>query len=197
MDHTYTSAVILLLLILDPMGNVPVFLSLVKDIPRERHLRIVLRECAIAAGVLLLFLFVGQQLLRAMHLTSSALELAGGVILFVIALRMVFPQQGLGWGEGLGREPFIVPLASPMIAGPSAMASVILLASRQPEAVGLWAGAILSAMLVVTVVLSASAMLARLLGQAGVLALERLMGLLLSAMAVQMMVNGLKTALAS
>jgi MarC family membrane protein len=191
------SSVFLLLLVLDPLGNVPFVLSLLRGMPAERKRRIILRECAIATGVLILFLFVGDWLLAAMHLSNPALEISGGLILFLIALRMVFPPAGHEVAETEPRpEPFIVPLAVPMIAGPSALA-MVLLASRQSGDVLTWVGAVLLASAVNAAILLISDPLARLFGRSGMEAMERLMGLILTTMAVQMLISGIKVAFAT
>ena len=188
------SSVFLLLLVLDPLGNMPFVLSLLRNIPQERRPRIILRECAIATFVLVGFLFVGDWLLYAMQLSDPTLEIAGGLILFLIALRMTFPPPAQSVAEHeTPSEPFIVPLAVPMIAGPSALATV-LLASRHSNGQSLlWVGAVVLACLVNGLLL-ASGWFARLFGKAGMEALERLMGLILTAIAVQMLIKGIRIA---
>ena len=194
MNGELFSSVFLLLLVLDPLGNIPFVLSLLRNVPAERRPRIILRECAVAVLVLIVFLLVGDWLLLAMHLTNPALEIAGGLILFLIALRMVFPPISHALADHeIDGEPFIVPLAIPMIAGPSALATV-LLASRQSGQVLVWVGAIVLASLVNAGFLLASGWFARLFGKAGMEALERLMGLILTTMAVQMLISGIRIA---
>ena len=197
MNGELFSSVFLLLLVLDPLGNIPFVLSLLRNVPKARRTPIILRECAIAVLVLIVFLFVGDWLLRAMHLSNPALEIAGGLILFLIALRMVFPPASHANHEfaeyQIDAEPFIVPLAIPMIAGPSALATV-LLASRQSGQAMVWVGAIILASVVNAAFLLASGWFARLFGKAGMQALERLMGLILTTMAVQMLISGITIA---
>ncbi|WP_028999655.1 MarC family protein [Azohydromonas australica] len=191
MEHTFVSALVLLLLVLDPLGSLPVFISVMRGVDPRRRTRVVLRESAIAFGVLLGFMFSGQAFLRLMHLSERSLEVAGGVILLVIAMRMIFASaQHLYAGEA--REPFIFPLAVPLMAGPSAMATVLLLASRAPDRMPDWVGALTVAMAVCALVLWASERLRRLLGDSVVTALEKLMGLVLTAIAVEMILAGLK-----
>lgn len=188
------SSVFLLLLVLDPLGNVPFVLSLLREQTPAQKRRIILRECTIATAVLVAFLFVGDGLLAVMHLSDPALEISGGLILFLIALRMVFPPAGHNLAEAEPRPaPFIVPLAVPMIAGPSALA-MVLLASRQSGDPLPWVGAVLLASAVNTGILLVSDPLARILGRSGLEAMERLMGLILTTMAVQMLISGLKVA---
>lgn len=194
MDGELFASAFLLLLVLDPLGNIPFVLSLLRQVPRTRHARIIVGECAIAVLVLIAFFLVGDMLLVAMRLTDPALEIAGGLILFLIALRMVFPPSGQELSEHqVDGEPFIVPLAIPLIAGPSALATV-LLASRQTGQTLVWIGAIVLASAINAIVLLASGWIARLFGKAGMLALERLMGLILTTLAVQMLISGIRIA---
>ncbi|NML15852.1 MarC family protein [Azohydromonas caseinilytica] len=191
MDHTFLSALVLLLLVLDPLGSLPVFISVLRNVDPARRTRVALRETAIAFLVLLAFMFSGQGFLRLMHLSERSLEVAGGVILLVIAMRMIFASaHSLYAGET--REPFIFPLAVPLLAGPSAMATVLLLASRAPDRMPDWVGALTAAMIVCGVVMLAAERLRRLLGDSVVTALEKLMGLVLTAIAVEMILAGLK-----
>jgi multiple antibiotic resistance protein len=191
LEHDFLSAFIVLLIVTDPLGNVPVVISLLKDVPKERRLWVITRECLIATAMLLMFMLGGEQLLQAMRLTNESLEIAGGVILFLIALGMAFPSMGVSFAspEAEG-EPLLVPLAIPLIAGPSALATVVLLASRQPDRAWSWSAAIVLAMVVGWAVLASAQVLSRRLGRSGLVALERFMGLLLSAMAVEMLISG-------
>ncbi len=198
MQHDFLSAFMVLLIVLDPLGNVPIVLSLLRNTPKERRFLVVTRECAFALVVLLAFMWGGDWLLHVMHLTDASLEIAGGVILFLIAMGMAFPGMGVSFsGPEEEVEPMLVPLAIPMIAGPSSLATVLLLASRQPDRAWTWAGAIALTMVVVWLVLLSASALSRRLGKSGLVALERLMGLLLAAMAVQMLISGLHTAFPS
>jgi len=127
-----------------------------------------------------------------MRLSERSLEVAGGVILLIIAVRMVFASGGEVYAAAQGREPFIFPLAVPLLAGPSAMATVLLLASRQPERLWTWMGALTVAMAVSGAVLLAADRIRQLLGSSMVAAIEKLMGLVLTAIAVEMILAGLK-----
>jgi len=183
---------ILLVLVLDPFGNVPLVASALKAVPEHRRARIVLRELAIAYAVLVLFLVGGGPLLALLNLSETSLSIAGGVILFLIALRMVFPRgEGL-LGEIPEGEPLIVPIAIPLIAGPSALATVIVLASRSPQGVTAGLAALTLAMAVSALVLVFAERIARRLGKRGTAALERLMGLLLTAIAVELTLSGIE-----
>lgn len=183
---------ILLVLVLDPFGNVPLVASALKAVPEHRRARVVLRELAIAYAVLVLFLVGGGPLLALLNLSETSLSIAGGVILFLIALRMVFPRgEGL-LGEIPEGEPLIVPIAIPLIAGPSALATVIVLASRSPQGVTAGLAALTLAMAVSALVLVFAERIARRLGKRGTAALERLMGLLLTAIAVELTLSGIE-----
>lgn len=196
MEHTFASATILLLLITDPLGNIPVFVNSLRAVPPERRSRVILREVLIAFGLLLSFMFVGQSFLKAMSLSDVALQIGGAVVLFLIALRMVFPpppppppQDSL---VPLA-EPLIVPLAIPALAGPSAMATVLLLVSQAPERRMEWVAALTVTMAVCAVVLLLAERLQRVVGLRVVSAFERLMGLILVSISVEMLIRGLKS----
>ena len=188
------SAVVTLFLVMDPLGNVPVFLSVLKTVDSERRRMVLLRELAFAYLVLMAFLFAGSSLLRFLGLQPEAVSIAGGIVLFLIALRMIFPGEGTLSGEPLDGEPFVVPLAIPLIAGPSALATVLLL-SRTTSSSGLLIVAVTIAWLVTGAILLSSTFLYRILGKRGLTAMERLMGMLLVMLAVQMLINGVRTLL--
>ena len=192
MNHTLLSAFIVLLLVLDPLGSLPVFIPIMRDVPPERRTWVALREVGIAFVVLAAFMFLGEGFLRLMHLSERSLEVAGGVILLMVAIRMIFSHEGGVYGVPEGREPLIFPLAVPLLAGPSAMATVLLLASRQPERMMSWLGALAGAMAVSGVVLLACDRIRALVGDSVVAAVEKLMGLVLTAVAVEMVLAGLK-----
>ena len=192
MDHNFVSAFILLLLVLDPLGSLPIFIAVLRRVPPARHGRVALRESAIAFGVLLGFMFTGEGFLRLMHLSERSLEVAGGVILLIIAMRMIFASGGEIYAIEGDREPIIFPLAVPLLAGPSAMATVLLLASRQPERIPQWVLALTLAMIVSGLVMVSAERIRRLVGTAVVTAVEKLMGLVLTAIAVEMILAGLK-----
>jgi len=186
------SAVVLLLLVIDPFGNVPVVMAAIGNAPAARRRRIVLRECLIAYAILAAFMVGGRTFLDWLQLSRESLAIAGGIILFLIALRMVFRHPEGLFGDVPGSEPFIVPLAVPAIAGPSALATVMLMASREPARLPEWMAALTVAMVVATLVLLAATRLTRLLGERGMVAIERLMGLVLTALAVQMLLDGIR-----
>jgi MarC family membrane protein len=196
MQEDFLSAFILILLVLDPFGALPVFISVMRGVAPERRRRVALRETLIAFVLLLVFLLGGRSFLTLMHVSPQSLEVAGGVILLIIALRMVFAHGDAVGVAANGGEPLIVPLAVPLLAGPSAMATVMLLASRQPGQIVTWALALLLAMAVSLLVMLSADRLRRWLGDPVISAIERLMGLVLTAVAVEMVLTGLKRYLA-
>ena len=192
MEHTFASATILLLLITDPLGNIPIFVNSLRAVPPERRARVIVREVLIAFGLLLAFMFVGQSFLKAMSLSDVSLQIGGAVVLFLIALRMIFPPPPQDSPVPVA-EPLIVPLAIPALAGPSAMATVLLLVSQAPERRLEWVAALTVTMLVCAVVLLLAERLQRVVGLRVVSAFERLMGLILVSISVEMLIRGLKS----
>lgn len=192
MDHTFLSAFILLLLVLDPLGSLPIFIPILRTVSPQRRRWVVLREVGIAFAVLFAFMFFGDAFLRVMRLSERSLEVAGGVILLMVAIRMIFSHGEGVYGVPEGKEPLIFPLAVPLMAGPSAMATVLLLASRQPDRVMEWVGALFCALSVSGTVLLLCDRIRRWVGDSVVSATEKLMGLVLTAIAVEMILAGLK-----
>lgn len=192
MEHSFVSALVLLLLVLDPLGSLPIFIPIMRGVAAERRRWVALREVGIAFLVLFGFMIFGGGFLRLMHLSERSLEVAGGVILLIIAIRMIFSSGSAAYGLPQGREPLIFPLAVPLLAGPSAMATVLLLASRQPGRVIEWVAALAVAMLISGAVLLLAGRIRRLLGDSVISATEKLMGLVLTAIAVEMILAGLK-----
>lgn len=193
MEHAMStlSAAILLFLIMDPLGNIPLFLAVLRDVPTRRRPWVLVRELIIALVVLFGFLFGGEYLLRALQLKQESVAIAGGIVLFLIGVRMIFPpKEGIFGGGDLNAEPFIVPLAIPAVAGPSTMAAVMLLANSEPGRTADWSMALFGAWLATALILMSSTFLYRLLGNSVLVAMERLMGMLLVALAVQMFLNG-------
>jgi multiple antibiotic resistance protein len=192
---TVSSAAILLFLVLDPLGNILLFSAALQSVPAARRAKVVTRELLIAYAILVAFLFVGEPLLRVLGISGPALTIAGALVLFLIALRMVFPSSDSTLTESVRGEPLIVPLAIPYVAGPSALATVLLLMNREPARWPEWLAALTLAWLASTIILVSGSRIGAFLGQKGLLALERLMGLLLVALAVQMFLEGLRGAL--
>lgn len=196
---TLTSAAITLFLVMDPLGNIPIFLSLLEEIEPRRRLRVIVREMLIALGILIAFLFFGRYFLAALHISEPALSIGGGVVLFLIALRMIFPRTESSTEHDAradhvpGQEPLLVPLAVPLVAGPSAMAMVILFATQYPGRLLSWLVALLIAWFASSVILLSAEALRKYLGRRVIKAVERLMGMILTTLAVEMFLSGLES----
>jgi len=188
---TIISATIILLLIMDPFGNLVTINTLLADLPPLKRRRIILRETLIAYAILMLFLFGGNPLLSFFGVDSHTLRIAGGVILFLIALGMVFPDRS-ATPSSLEVEPFIVPISMPLIAGPSAIAALLVIARSDPQQIWNWLGALTLAIAISGAILWSSPWIFQQLGRRGALAVERLMGMLLIILSVQMMLDGIE-----
>lgn len=189
---SFLSAAITLFLMMDPIGNVPAFAALLQDVDARRRSNVVAREHLVALGVLLFFLLFGPRVMGLLHIEESALSLAGGLVLFIVSMEMIFPGRRSGYDPASRGEPFIVPLAVPLIAGPSTMAVLMLMASHDPNRRGIWMMALLVAWTASLIVLLLANRLRPLLGPNGLAALERLMGMVLLVMAVQMSMSGMR-----
>ncbi len=194
---TLYKATLTLILVMDPLGNIPIVISLLKGLSTQRYIRVILRETIIAALVLLLFLYIGGPLLEGLNISHPALQIGGGIILFLIAIKMIFPERDNRPVDDIEGEPFIVPLAIPLIAGPSALAAVILLQTSNKVTGNVGLFAVLLAASVSLVVLLSARLLIQLLGPRAVIAMERLMGMILTTVSVQMFLDGVKLFLAS
>ncbi len=186
------SAVVTLFLIMDPLGNIPLFLSALKTVAPERRRRVLVREILFAYLVLLVFIFLGNIGLQVLGLDEETLSIAGGIVLFLIAVRMIFPGEGNLGGDALEGEPFVVPLAIPLIAGPSTMATLLLLQRAAPAQTGRLVLAMTIAWAISGAILLSSPFFYRILRERGLVAVERLMGMLLVMIAVQMFMNGIR-----
>lgn len=187
---TLLSAVVLLFFVMDPLGNVPLFLASLKDVQPARRRTVIVRELLIALAALLAFLFLGQFILNALGVSQAALTGAGGIVLLLIAIRMIFPTETHSLRESIEAEPFIFPLAIPYVAGPSVMATELLMMSREPERWPVWVGAVFIAWLASACILLLAGNLQKLLGDRALTAMERLMGMLLVTVAVDMLMEG-------
>ncbi|WP_338755370.1 YhgN family NAAT transporter [Moraxella lincolnii] len=187
-----------LFLIMDPLGNIPIFLSVLDSVPEKRRKPIIVRELLIALGLMVLFLFAGGSILHTLGLSREAVAIGGGVVMMIIAIRMIFPAPGgvLPDDSDDGGEPFIVPLAVPLVAGPSILATLILLVERNPDQIMKSLSAVVLAWSVSAVILYFSTKLYKILGSRGLKAIERLMGMILISISVQMLLNGFKSYLA-
>jgi len=187
------SAAVMLFLIMDPLGNLPVLLSILKHLDPKRRRIVLIRELIFALIILFLFLFAGQSILSFLHVQPETLSISGGIILFIIAIKMIFPQPGGVTGLAAGEEPYIVPIAIPMIAGPSVLASLLLLSNQQPDRMLDWSLAVLLAWGASFLILMFYNFFHKLLGERGLRAVERLMGLLLVIISIQMLLNGVSS----
>jgi len=192
MDYTFASAAILMFLVIDPLGNIPLFSSILKEYDLKRRRRIIIRESIFSFLILLAFMLGGKSFLRGMHLTEWSMQIGGAIVLFLIAIRMIFPsEQGIMGIVSTEHEPFIVPLSIPGMAGPSSMATVMLLSAEAPERKGEWVAALAVVMTITAFILYSADWIQRKLGHSFTVALERLMGMILVAVSVQMLMNGL------
>ncbi len=185
------SAAITLFLIMDPLGNMPVFMSVLKTIEPRRRRVVIARELLFSLIIMFTFLFSGQAVLNFLNVRQESVSIAGGIILFLIGLKMVFPQPGGVAGLTSDEEPFIVPLAIPMIAGPSILAALILLANQDHNRMLDWSLALGAAWLASATILMLSSTLHRILGERGLIAIERLMGMILIMISIQMLLDGI------
>ena len=187
------STSVTIFLIMDPFGNTPVFNAVLSRLDSRRRSLIVARELLIALLILLGFLFSGNLILDFLGITQPSLSIAGGVLLFIISLRMIFPSVRAAEEQEDIEGPFIVPLAVPLIAGPSTVAVLLLLSSSQPELIIEWSIALLLAWSGTTILLVVSPFLLRVIGSRGSRALERLAGMILVILAIQMLLNGIRS----
>ncbi len=188
---TIYTAIITLILVMDPLGNLTVFLTILKRYSPKQQRLIILRESAIAFLIIVLFLFFGRYILHGLNISPPALRIAGGMILFIIAIGMIFPQRQ-AYTADANEEPFIVPMAIPLIAGPSALATVVLFATQDPRHMGTWFFAVIFASLIYTVIVLSAGSLIQILGKRGLTAMERLMGMILTTISVQMFLQGIQ-----
>jgi MarC family membrane protein len=192
METSFGSVFLLLLLVIDPLGNVPITTALLRMVEGRRRQVVLLRECAIALVILLLCLWFGQGITRLLGLSQSSIGIAGGIVLFLISLRMIFEHPENVFGGVPAGEPFIVPLAVPFLAGPSAFATLLLLAAQSTPGQGWVALALVCVMAITAGVLIFGNRILQWLGVRGLDAFQRLMGLVLTAMAVEMFLRGLR-----
>ena len=188
---TLYTATITLILVMDPLGNIPIFLSILKSYELKKQVQIIIREVFIAFLILTIFLFFGSRIMSGLNITTSALSIAGAIILFLIALKMIFPSEKIDEESAPTEEPLIVPLAIPLTSGPSAIAIVMLFATRQPDKMHLLFSAIAISSIIYLAIMLLAHRLMRILGNRGLIAIERLMGMILTTIAVQMFLSGL------
>jgi MarC family membrane protein len=192
MEYNFFSAFILLFLVTDPLGNIPLFIHQLQNFSKRRRVYIIFREICIASCVLLFFMLAGKSFLNLLHLSELSMQFAGSIIMFLIAINMIFPHHN-NKDDIPTDEPFIVPLAIPLVAGPSSIATVMLLASQSPNNMYIWVGALVLTMVCCAVILFMSDFIQDILGEKVVSAFERLMGLILVAMSVEMFLKGIRS----
>ncbi|PKL07637.1 MAG: hypothetical protein CVV51_13055 [Spirochaetae bacterium HGW-Spirochaetae-7] len=191
MENSFLHAALILVLVTDPLGNIPLFITALERVPAVRKASVIFREVAVAFGILLLAMVGGRGALSVLGIGDASLKAAGGVILLLIAINMIFPAAGARMGEGpTDGEPLIVPIAVPLIAGPSAIATAMLVAADDPSRMPEWIGALAISMALTLASLFLSSTFKRLLGVQLLSAIERLMGLVLTAVSVDMIMSG-------
>jgi len=193
----FVSAALLLFLVIDPLGNVPLFLSAIRTVPQKRRQRVIARELLISAAIMVLFFFLGSWFLNTLHITQPALSVGGGLILLLIAIKMVFPNPASPLAHEVTGEPFIVPMAVPYMAGPGVLATEVILVHQAPGQWPLLLVALIAAWLASSIILFCSGFLERILGDKGLTALERLMGMILVLISAQMLLDGIRAFLES
>ncbi|WP_343188990.1 YhgN family NAAT transporter [Buchnera aphidicola (Chaitoregma tattakana)] len=189
------SNTILLILIMDPLGNLPVFMSILKKFKTKRKKKILIREMLIALVIMLLFLFSGGKILSYLNLKTQIVSISGGIILFLIAIKMIFPNVNNNLEKDIlkDNEPFLVPLAIPLIAGPSILATLMLLSKQyQNQKIMLIIPLIIAWSFSLFILLS-SEIFIKLFGENVVNALEKLMGIILIMLSTQMFLEGIKS----
>lgn len=185
------NAALLFFFVISPLGIVPAMLAALKDIDPARHKKIIVRECLFALAILLTFMAFGRGMLEMLNISIPAMTAAGGVMLMLIALRLIFPTDDKNIRVSMPSEPFVVPIAIPYIAGPSILATEVLMISQEPDRWPVWLGAILIAWVATLIILFFGTDLRRLLGDRGLMAIERLMGMILVLLATQMLLTGI------
>ncbi len=188
----FISAVITLTLVMDPLGNIPLFISVLKGVKEEKRKKIIIRELFIALGFMLFFLFFGKWIVRLFSMDMISLSISGGIVLFLIALSMIFPSKENSIID-TKEEPFIVPLAIPLVSGPSVLSMILIYNMKDPGNIPLWFLIILISWLINVIILSFSTKIANFLGEKGMSAIEKLMGMILITISVQMILNGIKS----
>ncbi|WP_415719735.1 MarC family protein [Maridesulfovibrio sp.] len=178
-----------LFLIMDPLGNLPVCLSMLREYSSSRQRKILLRELFFALGIIILFMYMGAGLMKMLSIHQSTLRIAGGVILFIISMKMIFPKPD-SVTEDTEKDPFIVPIAVPLFAGPSLLAAVMVYGSKEGAGLSVLSGVLLAWGMSFIIMMTGPTM-ARVLGKRGLRACERLMGLILILLSVQMLEDGI------
>lgn len=187
---------LLLFLVIDPFGNLPFVLAILKDLPAAAYRWAVLRDVLLAFGVLLGFAVAGEAILGYLQIDRSSLQISGGIILFLISLKMIFRSAAELFDDHYAQNPILVPIAVPAIAGPAAITTLMILRSQQQIDLGHISAALLIVLTVTALIFLAGRRLQAFLGQRGMVAVEKFMGLLLNLVAVNMIMQGLRSYLA-
>lgn len=193
LDPHFFSIAFTLFLLMDALGNIPLFISILKNFPPKKQRKIILRELIIALFVIVSFYFIGDILLNLLNIKQHTILISGGIILFIIAIHMILPDAFYSKpkrASSPSAEPLIVPLAVPLIAGPAVLASIILY-SNNNESPFTVLSAIFAAWIASSIILLSASSLQKILGDRGLTACERLMGLLLTLISVQMFLQGI------
>lgn len=185
------SQTLVFFLLMDPVGNIPIFISVLKELPPKRLKIVIFRELVIALTFIVGFYFIGEWLMKFLGVADYTLRISGGIILFLIAIKMIFTDGAEKADKKLNYEPFIVPLAVPLVAGP-AILSAVMIGGQASGSHSITLTAILIAWGISTLILLCSSILQRALGEKGLHACERLMGLILILLSVQMFLDGVK-----
>lgn len=186
------SAVFTLTLVMDPLGNIPLFITALKNVEESRRIKVITRELFIALFIMIFFLFFGKWIVRLLSIDIPSLSVAGGIVLFLIALSMIFPSQHSSIGETSESEPFIVPLAIPLVAGPSVLTTILIFNMKDPGNLPTWFLIVFISWIINVAILAMSSKIAKFLGPRGLAALEKLMGMILITISVQMLLGGIK-----
>jgi multiple antibiotic resistance protein len=192
MPLTVISMTLMLFFMANPLGNIPVFVSLVKQFEFRRQRWILFREAILSLVLAYFFLFLGEPFLNTIHIQQYSVNLAGGVLVLLISINMIFPVVSEETGpKVLRQEPFVVPIATPLLSGGGVFTLIMILSKQAPLAnVSL---AILLAWIPVIIIVVASVYLQKILGKRGLIAIEQFMGMLLMMMAIQLLTRGLHT----
>ena len=188
-----TSYVITLILVMDPFGNIPLFITALKRVPSERRTKVLLRELMIALFIMVVFLFAGAKLLAWLGIAKHSLGVSGGIVLFIMSIKLVFNslEDEQAHINQRDEEPFVVPLAIPLIAGPASLSMLLILSAGAPSKVAYLFAAVLAASFLNGVVLLLSFPISNMLGRRGLIAVERLTGLLMVLISVNMIMGGI------
>lgn len=194
----FLSTTFLLFFVMDPIGNIPIFIVVLEQIPQKQKRWIIIREVIFAMIILIIFLFLGNTILKYLNISHSSLKISGSILLFLISMRMIFPPTAPGnlkqsvFGELPEGDPFLFPLAIPSLAGPSAITTVILISNQNPSMINIWIFSIILSCTLALLILLSSNFIFKHAGKKGIFALEKLMGMALTAISIEMFLKGIK-----